>query len=265
MPPYQFLRDLYVARATALSRNTNPRNYEFIWHPFWTLVSTHFAKRFHQSAITAPQYPLWCLWRKDEDFPMLVDSEADGVDDEGISGDDGSTRDVGDAYASDHESPDEYAGDYESPDDSMDDDSDVTGDDGSTGETGDAEDAHTGDHESPNVSVTIRSVEGTIDYDSRRRITDFAILLETVINHDFPWVEDQWEDSVDVIMPVPGPDKFSADISEWILSLIEIKPLPSRSLTEEKHKEMRAAKMTQAQLALRIQVGSLIHKCSVVL
>jgi hypothetical protein len=187
---------------------------------------------------------------------MLVDSSMDADDD--ISRDDGDTGDVENVHATDHESPN----------DSMDADDNFSGDDGSTDSDSSNDgmhaddhisgDAHVTDHGSPNVSLTLSSVEGTVDHDSRRPITDFAILLETVINHDFHWVDDQWEDSVDVIMPEPGPDAFSADIAEWILSVVEIKPLPSRSLTEEEQMEERGAKMTQAQVDIRVQVGSLM-------
>jgi hypothetical protein len=158
---------------------------------------------------------LWCLWRKDEDFPTIIPGDPE-----------------------------------------MDVDEDSSGDPATTGDTED----FLGDDESPNVSFTLSSVASTIDHESRRRITDFAIILETIANIDLCWVQDQWEDSLDVIMPIPGRDLFTEHVSGLVLSLIEVKPCPSHSLSEERRGELHQNRMVQAQNDILIQVSDFVSK-----
>lgn len=49
-----------IARDAAISKHTNPRNFEHVWYPFWEEVCNRLRNRADRyNLYVAPQYPLW--------------------------------------------------------------------------------------------------------------------------------------------------------------------------------------------------------------
>jgi len=78
------------ARAAAKGLNTNPRNLELLWYPFWNRAAFRVASHLDCERLTvAPQFPLWRIWTHDDtqlgDINILPD-EDDIIMDDPVNG-----------------------------------------------------------------------------------------------------------------------------------------------------------------------------------
>jgi len=79
------------ARAAAKDLNTNPRNLELLWYPFWNRAAFRVASIIDCERLTvAPQFPLWRIWTRDDtqlgDISILSEEDDDEVMDGTVDG-----------------------------------------------------------------------------------------------------------------------------------------------------------------------------------
>lgn len=77
-----------IARDIAISRHTNPRNFELVWYPFWAEVSRRLCDRANRfNLFVAPQYPLWRVLVSNK-YSILEDSDNEVDSDDDAESDD---------------------------------------------------------------------------------------------------------------------------------------------------------------------------------
>jgi hypothetical protein len=286
---------LQRARDAAISYQTNPANLEHNWYPFWNIVAMRIASRIsQQDCYVAPQYPLWFSWAKgrpgiDPEDIFQVSSDIDSDDDENNDLEGGPL----DFVETDDEAAIKKDPTWTPPfQKSVDVDeepvrftrSQVMNNHGDDGRRDDAQNevGVFGEGLSPKPSTADRSIDSiisvaaTIVGNSRKRITDFALIVwQSVpfgIKHETDVVKfdvDHQEDGVgdfitldqEIILPVPTRDnELNMRIRERVAILIEIKRHPSRKAME--NHEIASAK--RKNLAAKAKSDVVIQVCRLV-
>lgn len=215
-----------IARDAAISKHTNPRNFEHVWYPFWQLVSNRLGDRVDPfNFYVAPQYPLWRVWMPgDEDNVKPCMTQVDEDDEESDDANEGG----------DEDSDDETEG----SDDEDEHDVEMFG--------------------AANTSVS--TVADTIKIRDRKRVTDFALLFwkeedaRTLLGELSPVTEHA---IFSAAQPTVTP---YLKLLEYIPLLIEVKRQPSRSdMGSENWRFKMRVLISKAKEDVLLQVRLLTH------